>query len=204
MKFPPVTEDGKIVCQLCGKPFDLITPSHLKRSHDTTYEKYRDLFPGAPLTSKQYQTMRKYVTFKTFKDKPETLSDDVPVPSPVKRYSPDPIPEPEEDYGPHVHPNKAEILKFLQSIYPALINNYTIELKAPSGHLEFQFCTDMADPISKTDFEFPNAIWHNKDCRPNSAREVVMKKEGWGVIRINTTVPTIEDVQEYLDIVVED
>lgn len=40
-----------IICYLCSKQFDMITPSHLKYKHGITVAEYRAMFPDAPMTS---------------------------------------------------------------------------------------------------------------------------------------------------------
>jgi len=47
-------EEGKAICQLCGKAFHVITPKHLERKHDITMKLYREQFPEFPITSKQF------------------------------------------------------------------------------------------------------------------------------------------------------
>jgi len=204
------TADGKIICQLCGKPFSKITPAHLKHKHDgMTFEKYQELFPEAPLSNDAFKLSRSISQkFDTFKKNSEELKENAPVPS-VKRVlnqKPLPVVEPpkdEEGYGPNVHKDKAIILTFLSRYYPALINNYVVEFYTPSDHLEFIFQTDMADPISKTIFEFPSVIWHNRDIRPNGARLDILKENGWKTISVDSPIPSIEDLKQKLDIISE-
>jgi len=212
-----VSKEGKIICQLCKKEFARITPSHLKNKHDgMTIEKYKELFPEAPLSNDAFKLAKSISQkFDTFKKNEEVLKDDTPVPPVnVKRVlyqkpekpqtklvaSPD---DEDIDFGPHVHEHKVIILKFLLKYYPALINNYAIELFTPSGHLEFRFQTDMADPISKTVFEFPETIWHNVDPRPNLTRNAVLQENGWKVIMIDSPIPNPEDLKPKLDIITE-
>lgn len=48
------SEDGRAICQLCGKAFHVITPKHLERKHDTTIKLYKEQFPEFPIVSKQF------------------------------------------------------------------------------------------------------------------------------------------------------
>ena len=48
------SEDGRAICQLCGRSFHVITPKHLERKHDTTIKLYREQFPEFPIVSKQF------------------------------------------------------------------------------------------------------------------------------------------------------
>lgn len=210
-----VTADGKIICQLCKKPFSKITASHLSSKHDgMTTEKYIELFPGAPVSNEAFKLSKSIAQkFDTFKKNEEVLKDTAKVPEVnVKRVlyqKPQPTTKlvsgevKDVDYGPHVHKNKVLILKFLSKYYPALINNYAIELYTPDGHLEYRFQTDMADPVSKTVFEFPGVIWHNVDPRPNLTRNTVLKENGWKVIVTDSPAPNPEDLKPKLDIITE-
>ena len=201
LKYPEYSENGKIFCQLCGKEYSLITPSHLKKEHDgMTHQKYQEMFPDAPLSSEKYKTIKKYNQYSAFKDDQKEFSKrkaEVPIKEKIQTK-----PKEKTEFGPHVPEDKVEILTFLQKIYPALINNYMIVNYHPDGRREFEIQTDMGDPISKTDFEFVNAFWHNPG-RIDLARDKRLKEHGWRVVKIESPNPTIEDVKPHLDIVLE-
>jgi uncharacterized Zn finger protein (UPF0148 family) len=62
-QYPVFDEKGKIVCQICGKAFQFISPRHLKK-HQVTMEQYRKRFPNIPLTTKQFNAKSKYAKYK--------------------------------------------------------------------------------------------------------------------------------------------
>lgn len=99
--------------------------------------------------------------------------------------------------------NKLDLMKSLKLIYPGLKNNYSIEKLTPSGHLEYKFITDMADPITKTIFEFPNTFWRNIDVPPNPMKSNLLKRDGWKVITIKEVGPNMEIMRKYVDYIIE-
>lgn len=50
-KQPP--EDA-VTCEICGKKFEVITPSHLRDKHQMTMEQYRNLYPDSPIESPSF------------------------------------------------------------------------------------------------------------------------------------------------------
>jgi G:T-mismatch repair DNA endonuclease (very short patch repair protein) len=46
----------KIKCEICGKEFDMITASHLKKYHCITIYEYKTLYPDSPLTSDDHKS----------------------------------------------------------------------------------------------------------------------------------------------------
>lgn len=197
-----VNKDGKIICQLCKQGFSKITSTHLIKNHDgMTTKEYHELFPEAPLSNDALKISCSIKQkFDTFKNNIVDLKDQLEIPIIKKDITYEP-PKKEsqntdlDDYGPHVHINKASILKLLTRWYPSLINNYTIELFSPSGMLDFLIQTDMADPISKTIFVFPNCIWHNTDIRPNLKKNEILKENRWKIITILSKLPTVEEIK---------
>jgi len=99
--------------------------------------------------------------------------------------------------------NKLDLMKSLKLIYPGLKNNYSIEKLTPSGHLEYKFITDMADPITKTVFEFPNTFWRNIDVPPNPMKSNLLKRDGWKIITIKEVGPNMEIMRKYVDYIIE-
>ena len=209
--FEYVTSDGKIVCQLCGASFDKMTHMHLKFKHDNmTMAEYVKLFPDAPISNDSVRLSKSISNrFDTFKKNEEVLKDEsepiiIKKPITIKEIEPPPIQEKiieDDGYGPFVHKDKIAILQFLSTCYPALINNFEIEFFTPAGLLEYKFQTDMADPISKTAFDFPNAIWHNTDIRPNIRKPQILKEKSWKIISFLSKNPTVKDISEKLDII---
>jgi len=210
LKYPERDENGKAICQLCGKSFEIISATHLKK-HNIPYEKYKKLYPEAALCS----TKRIVRTQNNFNDtfvndvlsdqEEETFSDDeigIPIDKEIddmglfKNNEIDEI-DPEYEY---VHPEKVNILKFLKRLYPQLENNYAVEQRNYEDTIIFNYITDIADPITKVIFDFPNAFWHNSDKKQLSVKKRHFAQTGWRVITIPNAHPTTKDLMEELDI----
>lgn len=98
---------------------------------------------------------------------------------------------------------KLELLRNLKLIYPNLKNNYSIEKLTPSGHLEYKFITDMADPSAKTVIDFPNTFWRNIDVPPNPMKYDILKRDGWKVIIVKEVGPNMKVMRKYIDYIIE-
>lgn len=61
-----VTDKGKVVCQICGEEFPIITPSHLKNKHGISLSIYRERFPDCPITSVEYKARQRYLKGNLF------------------------------------------------------------------------------------------------------------------------------------------
>lgn len=93
---------------------------------------------------------------------------------------------------------KSDLIKFLRNFFPHIVENYIFKKTNIQGHIEHQFITDVADPIRRVNFEFPNAFWHNNDNIPPVFRDKVMKANGWVVVRIASRTPTKKDLMNVL------
>ena len=51
--YPFFDEKGKVICQVCGKAYLVISPPHLK-THNLIYSDYTTRFPDAPLSNKEF------------------------------------------------------------------------------------------------------------------------------------------------------
>ena len=45
--YPLFDENGKVNCQICGKPFMVISPRHLSGKHKIQYGEYKLRFPDS-------------------------------------------------------------------------------------------------------------------------------------------------------------
>lgn len=61
-----VTDKGKVICQICGEEFPIITPSHLKNKHTISLSIYREKFPDCPITSIEYKARQRYLKGNLF------------------------------------------------------------------------------------------------------------------------------------------
>lgn len=193
--------NGKCICQECGKAYGLITPAHLK-SHNLTLDEYRLLYPDCPISGAQF--LASTITFQDsvlFKDKESEAS---------------PLPKEEIELSnlkssgkPHsilnlnnVPKNKADILAYLHDAYPYLENNYSIEKRHfYDDRLLWKYITDMADPVKKVIFDFPQSFWHNFDEYPDHQKNKILKEDGWIIVTVNKHYPTVQDIMEDTDII---
>ena len=68
-----VTEDGKVACEICKERFKIITGKHLLK-HNTTMKKYKEQFPNAKLSGKQYSIIMKNKDSSAFR---KEMEDDI-------------------------------------------------------------------------------------------------------------------------------
>jgi len=230
MNYDPTTidEQGRCICQICQRSFKWITPSHLSK-HNTTVEQYKEQFPNAALASSEARARMKYTKSSLFKpeqDEPLFLKDEEPdeqkddsedsisleeldsqpcftqieeLNIPEIRVSMDEEEE-EKEEDPHIPRGKRDILRYLKMIFPNLQNNFFIDKCDKQGRLLYQIVTDMADPVEKIDFEFPNAFWHNPGWPDSlSTREFKLKEDGWRIWTFNSVSPSFEEIQKHIE-----
>lgn len=197
----PKGENGKCICQECGKAYGLITPAHLK-THNLTLEEYKLLYPDCPISGAQFAaTTNLYHDSVLFKDKeaePSAPTEEEVALSLLKSSG-----------KPHsilnlegVPKNKADILEYLHDAYPYLENNYAIEKRHfYDDRLLWKYITDMADPVKKVIFDFPDAFWHNRDEYPDHQKNQKLKDDGWIIVTVEKHYPTVQDVIEDTDII---
>lgn len=205
-------ENGFVLCQICGKPYNFITGRHLS-THQTTLKAYKETHPGAPLSKKD--TCEKTISFKRTKqtnkenfiepeieelDLSETFSDSKPfkenksiIDMANKKVS---VPSKNKD----PLDDKIEIISYLKLSYPNIKNNYMFKKKTPTGMIECQLVTDMADPSSKTVFDFPKSFWHNEQVGVSSnTRNRILISYGWKIVTINDSMPRVFHVEKVVN-----
>jgi len=213
-EFPYPTNDpktGKVICQICGKPFLVITPTHLKKHNIGGYDEYTKRFPGAPLSNDEFK--KRGSVGKKVKDAPKELfaKEMNPILKVEDVFVDDIEPEIEEVdieqiYSKEVSKDpignvKRKVLDLLKMYFANVEENFLAVLKnSVTGLIYREYITDFADPILRIDFEFPNAYWHNKDGYPDALRDYNMQQYGWKVIKIESLAPTIKDIEEAVKI----
>ena len=204
---------GKVICQLCGKPFITISPRHLKK-HDITYGDYKDTFPDAPLSSEEFSIRSVYGKNKEMFDDPEPKVEVIEI-----EELDQPRRDIPEDKGPDIeeleilklkkevnvrplNPSEQEqkhILTYLSTIFPNVKKDYFIEEKTITGHLKYRYVTDYADPVMKIAFYFPRTFWHNEDVfSMDPGRDNNLKEDGWKVVKVPQMKPKLTDIDEAL------
>lgn len=205
-------EDGKVVCQICGKPYLVISPRHLG-THNITYSEYKLRFPEAPLSCEEFNAMGKYgkekhifveTELKKIDEADTEIIDDIPEDdvNPTIDEGIDfdqilkTIPPKEKDI---CVTSKNEILDYLKSIFTNIKKDYMIQVFTPGNKLEFEFISDFADPILKVNIEFPKTFWHNRMAYDDLTRGDKLKRHGWKVIKINSNPPTFEKIRNEIE-----
>jgi len=57
--YPLTTDNGLIICQLCGKELKVLTAKHTKKCRDITVAQYKIMFPEAPVSGDQYKAAQR-------------------------------------------------------------------------------------------------------------------------------------------------
>jgi hypothetical protein len=208
-KYPLFNEKGKVICQICGKPFMILTPSHLK-THGLKYSEYSNKFPGAPTTTEEFKALSMYSKPSKYSKEDlnilgdeKVVDEDIPVISDDFELPKAKKPEKKIDKTP-MGVKKREIFEFLVEYLPHLKMDYQIEIKGPMDQMfgapvVFSTISDFADPVLKINFEFPGTFWHNMVFGaedPN--RETKLKGYGWKVITIKSKSPSTKEIAKKL------
>lgn len=199
--YPLKDESGKLICQICGKSYLIISPKHLL-SHGIRYSEYKLRFPNAPLSTSEFAAQSRYGKFKdVFSDDDEMIVEDE-IESIGKEFDGMEEPEIHEEleiditklsqtirkYKDPMQERKSKILDHLRSFFSNIQQDYTVQLIDGGGMLKSEFITDFADPILKIDIEFINVFWHNEGM-VDMNRDNKMKEYGWRVINIRGNNP---------------
>ena len=204
LQYPPFDEEtGKIICQICGKKYLVISPKHLLK-HDITHADYTKRYPSAPLSSKEFNAKSKYGKVKDIfapTENPDELEevvvneqpnieDDIDIEKILK----------EKSYRDPVKQSKAQILDTLRSYFTNVRMNYMIEeYGTMSGRLKYQYITDFTDPILRIVIQFPNTFWHNRDTNIDPLKNDKLRDDGWKVLVVKGRAPNQKDIQEVVD-----
>lgn len=200
---------GKVNCQICGKPFAIISPKHLKK-HDITHSEYKLRFPDAPLTNEEFAVKSLYgrnkdmfVTNKHDKPDDYTLTDGSIIGEEEivdKEVITIKLTETESKPLDPVASMKKRIFNHLSMYLNNIRQNYFIEEKTLGGITKFRYVTDFADPVLKVNVEFPDTFWHNQDVFIDPLRDEKLKASGWTVIKIRGRAPSLEKIEKNLQV----
>ena len=205
LQYPPIDEKtGRVICQICGKNYLVISPKHLLK-HNITHSDYTKRYPNAPLSSKEFNAKSKYGKVKDLFNPTEAepdeleevivneqpnIEDDMDIEKILKEKSNrDPVKE-----------SKSQTLDTLRAYFTNVRPNYLIEEFGPqSGRLLHHFITDFADPILKIVIQFPNTFWHNRDVHIDPLKNQKLEQTGWKVLIVKGKSPSYKDIQKVVD-----
>jgi len=203
--YPLFSEDGKLICQLCGKPFLVISPKHLVSNHNIRYSEYKLRFPDAPLSTSEFAASSRYGRVKNIFDDEEVIVED----EIGKEFEGMEDPEIHEEleidieklsktirkFKDPMQERKAKIIDHLRTFFSNVQQDYMVKLIDGGGFLKSEFITDFADSVLKIDIEFPDVFWHNEGI-VDLGRDRKMKDYGWKVIRVSGNSPSNEKISK--------
>jgi len=204
LQFPLFDEKtGRVTCQICGKSYQVISPTHLKK-HNISYADYIKRYPTAPLSSKEFTVKSKYGKVKDLfapKESEDALEEVVVDEQPTVENELD-IEKmlKENTFKDPTKQSKAQVLDDLKSFFTNVRQDYMIEEYGKmSGRLKYQFITDFADPILKVVIQFPNTFWHNRDVNIDPLKNEKLTEDGWKVLIVKGRAPSRKDIQKVVD-----
>lgn len=194
-------EKGKVICQICGKSYLVISPRHLQK-HNVKHADYVKRFPNAPLSNKEFIARGKYGRNKNlFQSKDnKVIGDDILVNEPVVEE----IDDVEEFIRTETKLNpmermKARILDHLRLYFANTQMDYLIRQFGVDENLKLEFITDFCDPTLKVVVQFPDTFWHNHDVNIDLNKTLKLESYGWKVYTIHSINPTFKQIDDILN-----
>ncbi|MCF8019864.1 MAG: hypothetical protein K9L62_10735 [Vallitaleaceae bacterium] len=200
---PLFDEKGKVVCQICGKSYLVISPKHLQK-HGVVYADYTKRFPKAPLSNQEFKARGKYGKNKELFIQPENggvIGEDILVEEPeieemddVEKFlntelkSTDPI-----------RAMKIKLRDHLRLHFSNIQMDYLIRQFGTDKRLKFEFITDYCDPVLKVVIQFPDTFWHNHDLYIDLTKTLKLESYGWRIFKIRGNNPSLAKVDEILE-----
>jgi len=199
---PLFDEKGKVVCQICGNSYLVISPRHLQK-HNVRYADYRKRFPNAPLSNDEFAARGKYGKNKDLFIHPENeevIGEDILVDEPEVEEIDD-VEKFLKTELKQTNPIKAMKIKIRDHLRLYLSNiemDYLIRQFGSDKKLKFEFITDYCDPVLKVVVQFPKTFWHNHDLCIDLNKTMKLEQYGWKVIKINSNNPSLAMLDEAL------
>ena len=194
---PFFNEKKKVICQICGKPFLVISPKHLEK-HNIKYGDYKKRFPDAPLSTQEFKARGKFGKTKLFEhdeigeeqlvDETEPEVEELDIEKLSKEFKP----------VTPMEAMKAKIIDHLKLYFANIKKDYLITQYGTDKRLKFEFITDFCDPILKVVVQFPETFWHNVEAGIDLNKNLKLEQYGWKVIEIPTKNPSFELIDQYL------
>lgn len=194
-----INEKGKVICQVCGKAYLVISPKHLEK-HNIKYEDYTKRFPKAPLSSREFIARGKYGRNKDLFQQEEVAVEEL-----VDEHDPKVEELALETLVKNTRPQnpmeamKARILDHLRLRYSNIKKDYLISQFGIDNRLKFEFITDFCDPVLKVVIQFPDTFWHNQEMAIDLNKNVKLEQYGWKVIEIPTKNPSFKLIDKRLE-----
>ena len=196
--YPLFDEKGKVICQICGKGFLVISPMHLKK-HNIKFKDYTKRFPNAPVSNEEFAARGKYGKQKDFFSNNEIGPEEL-----VKEKAPDieelelgKLVKKQQNLTP-MDLAKHRILDHLRLYFANIKKDYMIRQFGTDNRLKFEFITYFCDPILKVVIQFPDTFWHNVEAAIDLNKNMKLTQYGWKVIEIPSKNPSFQQIDEYV------
>lgn len=197
LPYPELDSKGKVICQICGKSFLVISPMHLKK-HNIVFDDYVKRYPNAPISNDEFYARSRYGKNKVLFTEQQGKN---PVPTEVnpqiEELDIEVIMQKEVESNP-IKALKNRILDNLRVSYTNVRPDYLIRQFGTDGNLKFEFITDFCDPVLKVIIQFPDTFWHNRDMFTDLNKNIKLESCGWKICEIPTNNPSNEMINEYL------
>jgi hypothetical protein len=195
---PEFDSKGKVVCQICGKSFLVISPLHLKK-HNIIFSDYVKRYPNAPVSSEEFNKRSKIGRDKDtlFMEQQEKEIVQSEVNPEIEELDIEKIMLKEIAENP-MKSSKNRILDILRVLYTNVRSDYIIRQFGTDGNLKFEFVTDFCDPILKIVIQFPDTFWHNQEMYIDLNKKIKLESYGWLYFEIPTDNPSKELIDKYL------
>ncbi len=210
---PMFNEQGKVVCQICGKPYLVISPRHLG-THNIKYDEYKLRFPDAPLSSEEFNASSKYGREKTlfvekeldkFEEESELPDEDIEEiivdeePDIEAEIDLSMLLEREKEDKDIMARGKNKILDHLKTYFTNVQKDYFVRELGIGGMLKFEFITDFCDPVLKIVIQFPKTFWHNQELAVDSTKNSKLTECGWRVIEFDSVSPSFKEISSRIE-----
>jgi len=201
--YPLFDEKGKVNCQICGKPFLVISPKHLQK-HNVKHADYVNRFPNAPLSNKEFAARGKYgkINNDMFiqSESEPVIGEHILVTEPEIEEMDD-IEKFIKTEMKSTNPMKAmknKLRDHLRLYFSNIKVDYLIRQFGTDKKLKYEFITDFCDPILKVVIQFPDTFWHNHDMAIDLNKTIKLNKYGWKVYEIHSNNPSFEKIDKIL------
>ena len=207
LPYEPFDDEGKVVCQICGKSYQVISPRHLA-VHKIQYADYTKRYPDAPLASEQFTAKSRYGKNSSLFVDDKDIGDDIL----DEEIYVDEEPELEEfemenalkkiveETRDPMALQKMRVLDHLRLHFANVEKDYSIRHISPISKKQiFEYITDFCDPVLRIVIQFPNAFWHNNDNYMDPLKNDRLKEHNWKVLEVKSRAPSVENIDAAID-----
>lgn len=195
---------GRVNCQVCGRNFQVISPTHLKK-HNLKYSEYKLRFPDAPLSNEEFAIKGLYGRNKEMfqiKEEDEFMGEEVILDEDediedveeirIEELAKIATDEPTDK----IAGMKNKVYNHLLMYFSNVKENYKIKKLLSDGRASYEYITDFCDPVLMVVFDFPKTFWHNNDVFLDPLKHEKLKSDGWKIVVINSRAPSLKEIEE--------